>query len=162
MSWSVLDHERHPKLAYRAVIEACRPVIVVADRLPDAVTAGDTLALDVHVVSDLRTHARRRARAPPRCAGRAASTSGRGRATCRPTTCVRVGTAQFVVPDTAGELWLDLVLEHGDAVATNRYTTSITHARRLKFRVQPACTQDVIGAGQIWLISLRFLNLALR
>ena len=54
VSWSMLDHERVPKLAYAALAEACRPVIVVADRLPATVVPGDPLALDVHVVSDLR------------------------------------------------------------------------------------------------------------
>ena len=54
VSWSVLDHERHPKLAYQAVVDACRPVIVVADRLPATVAVGAALALDVHVVSDMR------------------------------------------------------------------------------------------------------------
>ena len=54
VSWSVLDHDRVPKAGYEALLEACRPVIVVADRLPAAVTPGEPLALDVHVVSDLR------------------------------------------------------------------------------------------------------------
>ena len=43
-----------------------------------------------------------------------------------PDDCVRVGTVQFVVPDTAGDLWLDLTLEHGDIAVTNRYTSTIT------------------------------------
>src|SRR5690606_32942568 len=34
ITWSVLDHERRPKLGYEALRAACRPVIVVADRLP--------------------------------------------------------------------------------------------------------------------------------
>jgi hypothetical protein len=42
-----------------------------------------------------------------------------------PDDCVRVGTLQFVVPDTAGDLWLDLVLQHGDIAVTNRYTSRI-------------------------------------
>jgi hypothetical protein len=42
---------------------------------------------------------------------------------------VRVGTMQFVVPDVRGDLWIDLVLEHGDVVVTNRYTTTVL-ARR--------------------------------
>jgi hypothetical protein len=46
-----------------------------------------------------------------------------------PDTCVRVGTIQFVVPDVRGELWIDLVLEHGDVVVTNRYTSAVL-ARR--------------------------------
>jgi beta-mannosidase len=125
VSWSILDHERHPKAAYGAVLEACRPVIVVADRLPDTVTAGDTLALDVHVVSDVRRILDGvTCTATLRWAGGQHSWTWEG--DVPPDDCVRVGTAQFVVPDTAGDLWFDLVLEHGDAVATNRYTTSIT------------------------------------
>ena len=55
VTWSVLDHDRVPKRGYETLAAACAPVIVVADR-PDAVYApGDDLALDVHVVSDLRT-----------------------------------------------------------------------------------------------------------
>ncbi|MGV3758589.1 MAG: glycoside hydrolase family 2 protein, partial [Actinomycetota bacterium] len=54
VTWSVLDHDRVPKAGYEALKAACAPVIVVADRLPETVTAGDALALDVHVVSDLR------------------------------------------------------------------------------------------------------------
>ena len=42
-----------------------------------------------------------------------------------PDSCVRVGTIQFVVADQPGELWLDLVVEHGDEVATNRYVSAI-------------------------------------
>ena len=34
VTWSVLGHDRAPKLAYDALRAACRPVIVVADRLP--------------------------------------------------------------------------------------------------------------------------------
>ena len=54
ISASVLDDERAPKLAWQAVVDACRPVIVVTDPLPPVVAPGDQLALDVHVVNDLR------------------------------------------------------------------------------------------------------------
>jgi beta-mannosidase len=54
VSWSVLDHDRSPKLAWHAVKEACAPVIVVVDRLPETINAGDTHELAVHVVNDLR------------------------------------------------------------------------------------------------------------
>ncbi len=62
ISASVLDHDRAPKLAWQAVIDACRPVIVVSDPLPPAVTAGHSLTLDVHVVNDLRSRLGRRHR----------------------------------------------------------------------------------------------------
>ncbi|MEN9643528.1 MAG: hypothetical protein RL238_197 [Actinomycetota bacterium] len=125
VSWSVLDHERHPKTAYGAVIEACRPVIVVAERPPAEVVAGDTVALDVHVVSDVRRVLEGvRCTAVLRWAGGDHTWQWEG--DVPPDDCVRVGTAQFVVPDTAGDLWLDLTLEHGDVVVTNRYTSTIT------------------------------------
>ena len=54
ISWSLLDHHRTPKLAHQAVVDACRPVIVIADQLPELLHPGSALALDVHVVNDLR------------------------------------------------------------------------------------------------------------
>jgi beta-mannosidase len=124
VSWSILDHERNPKRAYAAVVEACRPVIVVADRLPAEVSPGDTLALDVHVVSDERQVLEHvQCTASLRWPGGSHQWAWSG--DIPPDACVRVGTTQFVVPDIAGELWLDLVLEHGELVATNRYTTRV-------------------------------------
>ena len=124
VSWSVLDHERHPKLAYQAVVDACRPVIVVADRLPETVAVGAVLALDVHVVSDVR-----RLLEGTVCTAKLSWPGGshawRWGGDIPPDSCVRVGTIQFVVADAPGELWLDLVVEHGDEVATNRYVSTI-------------------------------------
>jgi hypothetical protein len=51
----VLDHERR-QAAFDALRDACRPVIVVADRPPEHVHPGDHLTLDVHVVSDAYRH----------------------------------------------------------------------------------------------------------
>ena len=45
VSWSVLDHQRVPKLGWRALQDACAPVIVVADRPPDIVSPGQALEL---------------------------------------------------------------------------------------------------------------------
>ena len=124
VSWSVLDHERHPKLAYQAVVDACRPVIVVADRLPETVTVGAALALDVHVVSDVR-----RLLEDTVCTAKLSWPGGshawRWGGDVPPDSCVRVGTIQFVVADAPGELWLDLVVEHGDEIATNRDVCTI-------------------------------------
>ncbi len=55
ITWAVLGHDRSPKLAYQALKAACAPVIIVVDRPPAQVRPGERLALDVHVVSDLRT-----------------------------------------------------------------------------------------------------------
>jgi beta-mannosidase len=129
VSWGVLDHERRPKPAYHAVTEACAPVIVVADSLPRTLAAGAAVALDVHVVSDLRTLLE-----GVRCTATLRWPGGSHRWTwdgdVPPDDCVRVGTAQFVVPDVAGELWFDLTLEHPDTAATNRYAATVSRAAR--------------------------------
>ncbi len=107
VTWSVLDHERTPKLGYHALREACRPVIVVADRLPATVAPGDTLALDVHVVSDLRTPMQ-----DVEVAARLEWDGGEQRwrfgGHVDADTCERVGTLSVVVPDAPGELALTL------------------------------------------------------
>lgn len=54
ITWSVLDHERQPKAGYHALASVCAPVIVVADRPAPAYGPGETVALAVHVVNDLR------------------------------------------------------------------------------------------------------------
>ncbi len=54
ISTSLVDHRRVPKLAYEALRDACRPVVVLTDPLPATLAAGERLRLDVHVVSDLR------------------------------------------------------------------------------------------------------------
>jgi len=109
ISGSVLDHDRVPKAAYAALAEACRPIIVVADRLPAEVAGGDTLALDVHVISDLRTPVEQL-----EVAARLWWTGGEQRwrfgGAVAADTCARVGTLQVEVPDRPGPLVLDLSL----------------------------------------------------
>jgi beta-mannosidase len=125
VSWSLLDHERNAKLAYHALVESCRPVIVVAERLPAAVAPGDALALDVHVISDLH-----RPLVDVEVAARLWWPGGEHRwryaGTVGPDACERVGTLAFVVPDRRGDLVLDLELAApDDLAATNRYTAPI-------------------------------------
>jgi beta-mannosidase len=124
ISWSLLGHDRAAKLAYYVVAEACRPVIVVADRMPAGLAPGETLALDVHVVSDRR--------APIEGATISAVLSWPGgdhgwrwRGDIPADGCVRVGTIQVVVPATPGRLALDLDLVAGDDAVTNRYESLI-------------------------------------
>ncbi len=124
ISWSILDHHRVPKLAYDAVTEACRPVIVVADRLAPAVTPGDCIAVDVHVVNDLRVAVvDARLRAHLRWSNGEHEWTFTG--TAEPDSVTRIGVLQFVVPDAPGELWLDLTLEADDVATTNRDQTLI-------------------------------------
>jgi beta-mannosidase len=121
VSWSVLGHDRQAKPAYEAVADACRPVIVVADRLPGQVAEGTALELDVHVVNDLRTTLRD-ARVTATLSWPGCSTSWTWTGDAPADSVVRVGAVTAVVgaPEGPGEVHLDLVLDHPDAQATNR------------------------------------------
>ena len=124
VTWSVLGHDRAPKLAYHALQDACRPVIVVADRLPASVSPGDALALDVHVVSDLRDDVDA-TEVTARLSWSGDQQQWRWGGTIDADSCVRVGTVQAIVPDARGELVLDLELHAESVVATNRYVATI-------------------------------------
>ncbi len=123
ITWSVLDHERVPKAGYAALAEACRPVIVVADRLPATVSPGQALALDVHVVSDRRVDLTGTVEVEARWEGGAHRWRFAGDVPAD--SCVLVGTVQLEVPATAGELVLELRGEVGDDRPTNEYRTAI-------------------------------------
>ncbi len=128
--FGVLDHKRNPKAAYDALVDACRPVIVVADAPPSITTPGSEMALAVHAVSDLRTRVDR--------------VTVTARATCRdwqheqkwegalaPDRCDFIGTLSFTVPEINGVLVIDVELrdhEQGGRAATNRYQTVVIPA----------------------------------
>jgi len=124
ISWSILDHNRRPKFGYYAVTEACRPVIVVADRLPATVNPGDCIALDVHVVNDLRTPVTD-AILGAHLRWSNGEHEWKFTGTAEPDSVSRISVLQFVVPDAPGDLWLDLTLEGNDVAATNRDRTII-------------------------------------
>jgi beta-mannosidase len=125
VSWSVLDHRRIPKLGYHALRDACRPVVVIADRPPPIVSPGERLDLDVHVVSDLREPI------GPAVVDIVASwPSGEERwrfgGEVEADDVARVGTVRLEVPNTLGALHLDLTLTAGDVHARNHYSSAIT------------------------------------
>ncbi|MDQ1437203.1 MAG: beta-mannosidase [Acidimicrobiaceae bacterium] len=122
-TWSVLGVDRSPKAGYDALAAACAPVIVVADAVPAQVAGGDALALDVHVVSDLRTPiVDGRVRAVLSWPGGSHEWSWAGDVDAD--SVARIGTVSFVVPDGVTLLVLDLELSAADGVkATNRFTT---------------------------------------
>ena len=124
VTWSVLGHDRAPKAAYDALREACQPVIVVADRLPEQVTAGQALALDVHVVSDLRAPVDD-AKVTARLHWSGGSRTWRWRGDIPADSCERVGTLQIVVPDAPGPIALVLHCRHRGQQADNRYEATI-------------------------------------
>ena len=127
VTWALLGHDRAPKLAYQALTDACRPVVVVADWMPHRVASGTALALDIHVVSDVR-YALDGAEVVGRLAWPGGHHGWRWGGDVPADGCIRIGTASFVVPDVPGPLTLDLELLAGDVAATNRYETSILPA----------------------------------
>ena len=124
ITWSVLDHERVPKAAHAALAEACRPVIVVADRPPATVAPGHALALDVHVVSDRRSDLTGTVEVEARWTGGAHRWAFEGEVPAD--SCVRVGTVQLEVPDAPGELVLELHGQVGDDRVANEYRSNIS------------------------------------
>ncbi len=134
VTWAVLDHRRHPKPAYAALAAACRPVIVVADRLPPGLGPGDPLHLDVHVVSD------RHIALPDmlivahlswREAGRPGRRTWTWEGDVPADACTRIATIDTIVPAGAsGRLELDLELRHTLGppdlpVVTNHYAADL-------------------------------------
>lgn len=128
ISGSLLDHERRPKPAWEAMRAACRPVIVVADRLPAAVAPGDALALDVHVVNDRRDPVER-ATVAVTAEWMGGGHTWRFHGDVAADACARVGTVQFVVPDAVGPLALRVALvgRDGEALADNVDRSTVLH-----------------------------------
>src|SRR5207237_3314742 len=105
-----------------ALRDACRPVIVVADRPEQRYRPGVALALDVHVVNDLRKTVRGQVRAELAWTGGRHAWTWEGEVP--EDDCVRVGTVQAVVPDAIGPLTLSLALV-GEVAVANRYDSEI-------------------------------------
>jgi beta-mannosidase len=124
VTWAVLGHDRKPKSGYDALRDACAPVIVVADRPPETVGAGDALALDVHVVSDLRMPIADGV-VTARLSWDGGEHEWRWGGEIPPDACVRVGTIQALAPDVAGPLRLDLELRYGTATVTSSYAARV-------------------------------------
>ena len=118
VTWSVLGHDRQAKAGYHALADACRPVIVVADRLPATIAPGTPLALDVHVVSDLRVPiANAVVTASMSWAG--GHHSWRWSGSVDADAVSRIGTISFVAPPAIGLLTLDLELVSDTAAASH-------------------------------------------
>ncbi len=125
VSSSVLDHERVTKDAYAVVKAACARVLVVAEQPPDWITPGDRLALDVHLISDLRAPIDFAVvDATARWAG--GDQRWRFGGPVPADDVVKVGRIDLVVPDTLGELSLELEMTAEPHRSTNRYTTAVT------------------------------------
>lgn len=124
VTWAVLDHQREAKLGYDALAAACAPVVVIADR-PDAeYRPGAPIALDVHVVSDLRS-AIKGATVTARLGWRDGEYRWRWEGDVPADECVRIGTVQALAPESDGPLTLDLELSADGVKAANSYVSSI-------------------------------------
>ena len=98
--------------------------MTIVDRLPAEVAPGDSLGLDVHVVSDLHVPlARAAVTAELSWAGGGQAWHWGGEGTAD--SVVRIGSVEATVPAVEGDLTLDLTLTAGDVTATNRYQTVI-------------------------------------
>jgi beta-mannosidase len=125
ISSAILDADRVPKFACDAVQAACSPILAIMDPLPDLVTPGDRLTLDVHLVSDLR--------APIDFAvvdvvatWPSGSQQWRFGGSVAADDVVKVGTIVLDVPDTLGLLTMDLTITAGDITGTNHYATTVS------------------------------------
>ncbi|MCB1031126.1 MAG: hypothetical protein KDA95_07290 [Acidimicrobiales bacterium] len=115
VSTSLVDHERVPKLAYKALADACQPVIAVAQRLPTELVAGEKLKLDVHVVNDLRVCVDNlEISATLRWSG--GERRWRFQGTVDADTVQRVGSLRIEVPPVPGKAVLELTLNGTGAV----------------------------------------------
>jgi hypothetical protein len=128
ISASVLDHDRQRKLAWQAVVEACRPVIVVSDPLPATLTPGQRLRLAVHVVNDLRQPVSASVSVTASWRGGGAQWAFRGEVAAD--ACELVGHIPITAPDIAGELLLGIAL-HGETADGD----PVTATRRAGARV---------------------------
>ena len=137
--FGVLDGLRRPKPGWWALVDACRPVVVVADPLPAELRPGDRLDLDVHVVNDTR-------RDLDGIVARARVLGGDGPVLSEhrwvgaapADSCVLVGRIETLVPGALqpGQLTVELTLTaaspagtEGDApevLATNCYTATVS------------------------------------
>ena len=125
VSTSLTDHERAPKLAFVALKKVCAPVIVVADRLPDRVRPNSPVALDVHVVSDLR-HRIEHARVDAVVAWDDDDYRTGWSGDIEADACVRVGLVRFVTPAVPGTLTVTLKLTvDGEVLSTFDDRTTI-------------------------------------
>lgn len=125
VSWSVLDHTREPKLGYGALADASAPLLPVASPIPPAARSGDRLGFAVWVVNDLREDLVD-CTLEVRVSSRVGSSTRRFVGSCPADSVTRVGTIEFRVPRSRGELRIRLELKCGERHARNEYVVPMT------------------------------------
>ena len=130
ISTSILDADRVPKFACDAVQAACASVLVVIDPLPDLVSPGDQLDLDVHLISDLRVPIDFAVVDAVATWSPGDQSSGEQRwrfgGSVAADDVVKVGRIRLDVPDTTGLLTIDLTITAGEIIGANHYATTVT------------------------------------
>ena len=134
--FGLLDGLRRPKPGWQALVDACRPLIVVTDPLPASVRGGDRLDLAVHVVNDTRADMDGM-QVQARVLGPDGAVIGEHRweGAAGADDCVMVGRIDAVVPAGTPPGWLtvELTLTAGNepndgkpaVAASNRYSTMV-------------------------------------
>ncbi|MEM9654512.1 MAG: hypothetical protein AAGA65_20640 [Actinomycetota bacterium] len=122
--FGVLQADRTEKPAYNVLVDACRPVIVVAEPPPPVVVAGQELALAVHAVSDLQTPLSS-VRVTARVHGPSWTHRVAWEGEIPADVCQWIGELRCTVPHTPQQLHIDLELVSGQLVASNRYSTVV-------------------------------------
>ncbi len=123
--YGVRHSDRRVKPGWQALIDACRPVIVVADSVPTTLHRGGTQLIDIHVISDQPepiSDAEIRATVTLRD-GSAVSTTWAG--TVAADECEKVGVVELAAPPTSGEIRLDLRLTADGINVANTYQTVV-------------------------------------
>lgn len=128
--FGLLQTDRTPKPAYRAVTDACRPVIIAADPLPSIVTPGRHVAIDIHAINDQH-------RSLPHTKVTATATVGQWQTRTSwqgdlsSDSVELVGTFSFTVPEVHDLLAVTIELQseggekHPAVVASNRYQSVV-------------------------------------
>ncbi len=125
ISASIVDHARVPKDAYGVVAMACAPVLIVMDQPAEWVNPGDRLKLDVHVINDQRDELDF-AVVDVTASWAGGEQQWRFGGPIEADEVVKAGVVDLTVPDTLGELAIELVLTSGETVSHNRYVTAVT------------------------------------
>ena len=122
--FGLLDWHRHAKPAFDVLVDACRPVVVIADTPPLVATPGQELSLAVHVVSDLRSKIDE-ATMTARVTAGDWETKRQWIGPVDGDSCTFIADLTFSVPEVTGPLVIDLELDSEFHAATNRYRTVI-------------------------------------
>ncbi len=127
--FGVLDSSRSQKPAWNALVDACRPVIVVADSLPVMSHSGDRHRLSIHVISDRHEPLEDAVVTASAIIGEVTVDTMRWGGTMPADECSSVGTFVVAVPDEpvdeSKELKVVLRIESGQIDVSNHYISQL-------------------------------------